>query len=67
MMKRMKRIRRTIATVLLLAAALLPLACATAGRQDDDQSSDSYRQRSVSPQTESNFEREKAQSSNLGS
>ena len=51
MMKGMKHVRRTIATALLLAAALLPLACATAGRQYNDQSSDSYRQRRVSPQT----------------
>ncbi len=63
----MKRMSRIIITVLLVAAALLPLACATADRQDNDQSGESYRQRYVSPQTESNFEREKAQASNLGS
>jgi hypothetical protein len=62
----MKRIRRVLASALLVAAAVLPLACASGERQGDDQSGESYRQRHTNAQTESNFEREKAQSSNSG-
>lgn len=65
-MKGMRRIKGGIATALLVAAALLPVACASGGRQDTGQSDSSYSGRHVSNLTERNFEREKATASNPG-
>jgi hypothetical protein len=66
MMKGMRRIKGLSLILLFIAAAIFPLACATRGRQDNGQSDRSYKERGVSPLTESNFEREKAQASNSG-
>ncbi len=66
MMKGMRRIKRGIATALLVTAALLPLACASGGRQDTGQSDSSSGGRHVSNLTERNFEQERATASNPG-